>query len=351
MQLKHISHFIDKSVEKLFGLMPDGEAVHSYTLLNGNGIEIVVITYGATISSLKIPLQDGTYTDIVLGFDTAEDYIRSFDLPNGAPYFGTTVGRYAGRIKNGNFTLDGQAIQLNQNNNSNTLHGGNQSFSQKNWTVKNSTSGKNPSITLAYCSPDGEENFPGNLSVELTYTLSEENELILQYNAVSTENTIINLTHHGYFNLDGHNASVADQQLLVNATEILDTTDENIPTGSFLNLSGHPFDFNNPKNCPKKIDTSFVLHKEPGLAASLYSSKNNLKMSVYTDQPSVHIYVGGNCSNIIKGKENVDYHSLSGICFETQNFPDAPNHSHFPDSVLKKGEVYKHKTVYRFQSF
>jgi aldose 1-epimerase len=339
-----------ESVMELFGLMVDGEAVDSYELTNKNGMQLKVVTYGATITSLKMPLKSGKIVDVVLGFDTLEAYIKSFDLES-APYLGATVGRFAGRIKDGAFSLNGKRFHLNKNNNNHSLHGGNTGFSQKIWKVENINEGRNPSITLSYFSPNNEENYPGDLSVVLTYTLSEENELIIAYKASTTQDTIVNLTHHNYFNLDGHESDISEQELIVNSEKILETTNENIPTGGFINTVNSSFDFSKPKKCPSKIDTTFVLEKENEFAASLFNKKNNLKMTVYTNQPGVHIYVGGNCFNAIEAKENVDYHSLSGICFETQNFPDAPNHEHFPSSVLKKEEAYYHETIYKFQSF
>jgi aldose 1-epimerase len=286
---------------------------------------------------------------VVLGFDTLEGYLNSFQLKS-APYFGATVGRYAGRINNSSFSLNGKSIDLNSNNNGHSLHGGNIGFSQKQLKIKNVTEGDNPSITLSYFSPDGEENYPGDLSIDLTYTLTDENDLIIEYVATTSEDTIINLTHHSYFNLDGHKATILEQDLSVNSEKILETNEHNIPTGQFLNLENNLFDFNQSKKCPQTIDTTFVLHDGNEISASLFNPKNNLRMLVFTNQPAVHIYVGGNCFNTIKGKENADYHHLSGICFETQNFPDAPNHNHFPNAVLRKGEVYRHKTMYKFQN-
>lgn len=350
MKLKHISHLITGSVMELFGVMADGKVVNSYELTNKRGAKLKVINYGATVTSLKIPLKSGEMVDVVLGFDTLENYINSFDLES-APYLGATVGRYAGRINNATFNLNGEIIHLDKNNNGHSLHGGKDNFSKKVWEVKNVNEGCSPSITFSYLSPANEGNYPGDLSVELTYTLSENNELIIEYNAQTTEDAVLNLTHHSYFNLDGHDSSVSEQELIVNSHKMLETTTENIPTGRVLNLENNAFDFNQPKPCPSKIDNTFVIEKENELAASLFNKKNNLRMSVYTNQPGVHIYVGGNCFNAIKGKENADYHSLSGICFETQNFPDAPNHDHFPSSVLRKGERYFHKTIYKFQSF
>lgn len=348
MELKQISHFNNDVTEKLFGLMPNGESILTYKIENKNGMQLQIINYGATITSLKIPVKNGEIIDVVLGFDNLDSYIKSFDLES-APYFGATVGRYAGRINNGFFILNGTHFQLNKNNNEHAIHGGIIGFSQKIWKVKSINYNGNPSITFTHFSPHGDENFPGDLTIELTYTLTDLNELILDYKATTTEDTIINLTHHSYFNLDGHNTSVLNQELFVNSKKTLETTKENIPTGCILNVANCPFDFSTTKNCPSKIDNTFILEKQKEIAASLFSSKNNLKMSVYTDQPSVHIYVGGNCFNSIKGKENTDYHSLSGICFETQNFPDAPNHTHFPNSILRKEDTYTQKTIYKFQ--
>ena len=345
-----MNSFLNKySVIKFFGNLPDGGIIDSCEMTNKNGMQLKVITYGATITSLKIPLEKGGFIDVVLGFDTLEAYLKSFDLES-APYLGSTVGRYAGRISNGDFNLNGKTINLNRNNNNNSLHGGNIGFSQKQWKIKNVTEGENPSITLSYFSPDGEENYPGDLSIDLTYTLSDENELIIEYVATTSEDTVINLTHHSYFNLDGHSSTILEQDLLINSNKILETNEHNIPTGQFLNLENNLFDFNQAKKCPQTIDTTFVLNDGEEISASLFSPKNNLEMLVYTNQPAVHIYVGGNCFNAIKGKENADYHPLSGICFETQNFPDAPNHDHFPNAVLRKDEVYQHKTMYKFQN-
>ncbi|MBF2708951.1 galactose mutarotase [Flavobacterium soyangense] len=335
---------------KFFGLTAVEDVIESFDLSNKNGMKLTVINYGATVVSLKMPLKTGEVIDVVLGFDNLEAYLKSFHLKS-PPYFGATVGRFAGRINNRLFNLNGKPFLLNKNNNNHSLHGGIENFSQKIWIVENINEGENPSITLSYLSPDEEENYPGDLSVKLTYILSEENELIIEYQASSSEDTIVNLTHHSYFNLDGHKSDILKQELMVNSKKILETTNENIPTGKFLDISDSSFDFSNPKKCPSEIDTTFVFENNEEFAASLFSKNNMLKMTVYTDQPGIHIYVGGNCFNIIKGKENVDYHSLSGICFETQNFPDAPNHKHFPSPVLKKGEIYHHKTIYKFQSF
>jgi len=321
--------------------------VFRHTLSNKNGCEFSVINYGATITSLKIPNSTGEKVDVVLGFETLEDYINSFDLPS-APYLGAIVGRYAGRINNGSFSLNGKTIDLSKNWNSHQIHGGSIGFSRKFWNVKSISDEENPSITLEYTSKNNEENFPGELYVEVTYMLTEDNELKITFIAKSSEDTIINLTQHSYFNLDGHSDDITNQTLLVNSDKILETTDELIPTGNFISLENHPFDFAVAKNCPTSIDNTFVLTGKK--AAVLYSKKNKLKMTVLTNQPAVHIYVGGNCFGQIKGKEKANYHPKSGICFEAQNFPDAPNHSHFPSALLKKEEEYLHQTTFKFEN-
>ena len=336
------------SKSKLFGIMPNGEAVYSYELKNNNGIEVKIINYGATITSLKIPLKTGKIIDVVLGLDTLEDYIKSYEI-GGSPYYGSTVGRYSGRINQGLFSLNNKVYQLDKNLNNHSLHGGKIGFSQRIWELKKFTDGINPSITLTYFSPNNEGGFPGDLNVELTYTLSENNELSIDYIATTSEDTIINLTNHSYFNLEGPTETVANQDLHINSSTVLETDNENVPTGLLLKVDSTSYDFSNAKKCPEKIDTSFVLNKENKVAASLYSEINNLKMIVFTDQPSIHIYVGGKNDDSLTGKENIKYQSNSGICFETQNFPDAPNHNHFPNSVLKKDETYLQKTIYKFE--
>lgn len=343
----NISQIIHSINAKLFGFTPDGNEVFCYSLLNKKGSEVSIMTYGATITSLKIPLINGEKIDVVLGFDTLEEYINSYYLPS-PPYFGTTVGRFAGRINNAEFSLNGKRNLLNKNHGEHNLHGGISGFSRKLWKVIATSSEVNPSITLEYISQNNEENFPGELTVLVTYTLTEENELKVGYTATTSEDTIINLTQHSYFNLDGHHNDITNQKLIINSEKILETNDELIPTGSFVPLKNHPFDFAEAKICPTSIDNTFVLKNKN--AVTLISKKNKLKMSVITNQPAVHIYVGGNCFDKIKGKENADYHPKSGICFETQNFPDAPNHAHFPNSILKKGEQYNHKTTFKFEN-
>jgi aldose 1-epimerase len=345
MQKNHISQNQENLTKKVFGLLPNGAEIFCYRLSNKNGIELDVINYGATIVSLKIPVSKDKKIDVVLGFENLEDYVNSFSLPN-APYFGAVVGRYAGRINNAEFILNGEKIKLTKNHGANQIHGGFEGFSKANWEAIDV---KSNAITLQYISKGREENYPGEVTTKITYTITDSNELEVSFMATSTEDTIINLTQHSYFNLDGHAKDIKSQELFVNSDKTLETTSENIPTGKFIALKEHDFNFSIAKKCPITIDNTFVLNQENKLAATLYSKKNNIKMSVFTNQPAVHIYVGGNCFNQIKGKENENYTSLSGICFETQNFPDAPNHSHFPSAILKKNETYLHNTSFKFE--
>lgn len=346
---KHISSFATTEISKSFGFLSSGEEIFLHTLTNKNGMELSVMDYGATIVSLKVPNANQQLVDVVLGFDHPEDYLASYQLPS-APYFGCVVGRFAGRIKNASFDLNGETISLPKNHGTHHLHGGNKGFGQQLWTVKKIEKGESPSITMEYASPNGEEHFPGVLITEVTYLLTESNELIIQFNAFSSEDTIVNLTQHSYFNLDGHAETIEHQKLFVNSTKMLEIDEENIPTGLLMDVSSCPFDFSEEKNCPLSIDNTFVLQEKNKIAASLYSAKNQLKMSVFTNQPAVHIYVGGNCFGQLPGKEDVSYHSGSGICFETQHFPDSPNHAHFPSTLLKKGEQYEHQTSFVFET-
>jgi len=331
---------------KSFGFLPNGEEVFCYNLSNKTGFEVEVINYGAVIISIKVPVSKKKNVDVVLGFDTLEKYVNSFNLPS-APYLGAIVGRYAGRINNAAFILNGNTIELTKNHGIHQIHGGVEGFSKALWEVKKRESN---TIILEYISQDNEEHFPGQLTTQVTYTLTEENELKVDIMAKSTEDTIINLTQHSYFNLDGHSEDIMNQELVVNSSKTLETNIENIPTGKFFEIARSPFDFSSPKECPTKIDNTFVLNDNNNVSAILISKKNNIKMSVFTNQPAVHIYVGGNCFNQIKGKENASYHPLSGICFEAQNFPDAPNHAHFPNPILKKDETYIHNTTFKFET-
>lgn len=333
-----------------FGILPDGKEVLRYTLQNKNGMELSLINYGATITSLKYPLTNQEKIDVVLGFDTLADYVHSFDLPS-APYFGAVIGRFAGRINQATFPLNGKEINLTKNHGPHHLHGGVNGFSQQFWKVKKINERDYPSITLEYISQNQEENYPGILMAEVTYMLTESNQVIVEFHAHSTEDTLLNLTQHSYFNLDGHQGNVTNQALLIHSKSVLATNEENIPSGVLVNLSDSSFDYSKIKKVPNSIDNTFTLQANQKVAAVLTSMLNNLKMTVLTNQPAIHVYVGGNCFGQIKGKEAADYHPESGICFETQNYPDAPNHKNFPSAILKKGERYHHQTIFAFETF
>jgi aldose 1-epimerase len=331
-------------ITKSFGFATEIKEVFGHTIQNSKGMELTAIDFGATITSLKIPLPNGKKKDVILGFEKLEDYINSYNLPS-APYFGTVVGRYAGRINKGKFSIIDKNVQLDKNNNENHLHGGKKGISKAIWKAIK----QEPNlICFEHTSYSYEDNYPGNLTVQVTYLLTEDNELKITFLASSTEDTIINLTQHSYFNLDGDSNNVLDHKLKINSNLILETNDELIPTGNFISLDNHPFDFKELKKCPESIDTTFV--SKTNEVGSLLSEKSNLKMTVFSNQPAVHIYVGGNCFNEIKGKNNIDYNATSGICFENQNFPDAPNHSHFPCATLYKNEKYFHQTLFKFEN-
>lgn len=346
MQNIHISHSEASKIIKSFGKHPNGNAVYCYTLTNSNGFEMNVLNYGATIQSLKIPTSVTTKVDVVLGFDSAEDYINSFDLPS-APYLSAIVGRFAGRVNEAKFVLNNQEIQLTKNHNQHQLHGGHNGFSKAFWEVIALSTN---AITLQYISADNEENYPGEVTTQVTYSITDNNEIKVEMTATSSQDTIINLTQHSYFNLDGHSETIENQEVSIASNSTLETTPENIPTGKFISLKNHSFDFSSPKKCPLPIDNTFVIDYSTEAKAQLFSLKNKLKMSVYTNQPAIHVYVGGNCFGKIKGKENTNYHTTSGICFEAQNYPDAPNHAHFPSAILKKNDTYKHLTIFKFES-
>lgn len=320
--------------------------IKEFVLNSKTGMQLSVLNYGATITSLKVPVE-GRTIDVVLGFDSPQDYVSSFEFGL-APYFGAVVGRFAGRIRYGQFELNDEQIQLSKNYGDHHIHGGKEGLSQKIWDLVSFSEGDEPSISFALKSPHLEENFPGEVDVQVTYTLTLKNELEIQYKAKSTEDTLLNLTQHSYFNLDGHQGDVTNQELKLNASQILETDSENVPTGKLISLEKHPFDFSKLKDVPAQIDDAFVLTPGNDFAAQLFSPKHHLQMNVFTNQPCVQVYVGGEVNSKLKTKSSVKYHKTSGICFENQAFPDAPNHEHFPSAILKKDEIYRQYTRFQF---
>ena len=318
--------------------------ISTYTITNKNGVEAHLTNYGATLLSLYVPTKNGKI-DVVLGFHTIDEYIKAFEM-GASPYFNAVVGRFAGRIKNAQFQLNGKTIQLDQNHGIHHLHGGKYQLSNVAWNFENYNEETN-TLTFSYVSK-ANEFYPGDVTIEVAYTLTDENELNIKYKATTTEDTLLNLTNHAYFNLDGILGNTLDQKLQINAEKFLELDAENIPTGNFIPMENHAFDFRSSKNVVAGIDHCFVLKNNTEPAAILESVKNGVTMKVYTDQPAVQIYVGGKTSDELQNKESVEYHTESGICFETQVFPDAPNHEDFPNAILRKGETYQQNTTFQF---
>ena len=318
--------------------------ISTYTITNKNGVEAHLTNYGTTLLSLYVPTKNGKI-DVVLGFHTIDEYIKAFEI-GASPYFNAVVGRFAGRIKNAQFQLNGKTIQLDQNHGKHHLHGGKHQLSNVAWNFENYNEETN-TLTFSYVSK-ANEFYPGDVTIEVAYTLTDENELNIKYKATTTEDTLLNLTNHAYFNLDGISGNTLDQKLQINAEKFLELDDEKIPTGNFIPMENHAFDFRSSKNVVAGIDHCFVLKNNTEPAAILESVKNGVTMKVYTDQPAVQIYVGGKTSDELQNKESVEYHTESGICFETQIFPDAPNHEDFPNAILRKGETYQQNTTFQF---
>ena len=329
----------------LFGVLPSGKEVYSYFLTNSNGLQIELINYGAVMRSCQLPAEDG-HVDIVLGFDSLGKYLQSMEMEN-PPYFGCMVGRYAGRIRHGKVNIGDEEIQLTTNNNGHHLHGGLHSFSRAFWEVdKQDSAGV---LIFRYVCPAGTENYPGELNVQVKYALTEQNELKIDMRAFSTEDTIINLTQHHYWTLDGHESTVVGQSVYINSKRYLLKDDENIPTGKVLEWSKNPLQEALPKTLLEGIDHSFVLEKSNGIQAKLMHPANDWQMSVYSNQAAGHIFIGCGLPSHLTGKNEITYHSKSGICFEMQNFPDAPNHAHFPSSLLEKDKIYENNTIFHFE--
>jgi len=325
-------------------ITPVKNNISLYKITNKNGVEAHLTNYGATLLSLYVPTKNGKI-DVVLGFHSIDEYIKAFEI-GASPYFNAVVGRFAGRIKNAQFQLNGKTIQLDQNHGKHHLHGGKHQLSNVAWNFENYNEETN-TLTFSYVSK-ANEFYPGDVTIEVAYTLTDENELNIKYKATTTEDTLLNLTNHAYFNLDGISGNTLDQKLQINAEKFLELDDENIPTGNFIPMENHAFDFRSSKNVVAGIDHCFVLKNNTEPAAILESVKNGITMKVYTDQPAVQIYVGGKTSDELQNKESVEYHTESGICFETQVFPDAPNHEDFPNAILRKGETYQQNTTFQF---
>ncbi|MEG8946930.1 aldose epimerase family protein [Rosettibacter firmus] len=346
--------------KKLFGVLPSGEEVYMYTLKNKNGMEVKIINYGATIVSLTAPDKNGKYEDVVMGYDKLEDYI------NGSSYFGCIVGRYGNRINKGKFQLDGKEYQLTINDGENHLHGGTIGFNKVLWTAEPIYSDTLQAIKLTYLSKDGEQGYPGNLNIEVTYSLTDDNELIIDYSATTDKPTIVNPTHHSYFNLSGSfENTILDHELFIDADYITPVNNQLIPTGELMKVDGTPFDFKTFHKIGERIneqheqlifgkgyDHNWVLNNYNGKVrkvAELYEPTSGRLMEVLTDQPGMQFYSGNFLNETIKGKKGTVYNYRTGLCLETQFYPDSPNHKNFPSAVLKPGEKYTQRTIYHFK--
>lgn len=340
--------------KKLFGHTPDGEEVFLFTLKNINGITVDIINYGGIITAIRVPDRDGEFDDVVLGFDNLEDYL------GGHPYFGAIVGRYANRIANARFELDGEVYELAANNGNNHLHGGLKGLDKKVWNYDIPGHEGGTSLMLTYLSPHGEEGYPGNLSLAVIYSLNNDNELKITFKARTTQATPVNISHHGYFNLTGGKEPVLDHELMINASRFTEVDSEAIPTGELPPVEGTPMDFRNIKPVGKDIgmvsggyDHNYVLDGNDGslkTAAILYEPVSGRRMEVLTTQPGVQFYTGNFLDGSLTGKGGQVYHQHQGLCLETQHFPDSPNQPHFPGTILEPGDEYRHSAIYRFSA-
>lgn len=341
-----------------FGKTSDGQQVDLYILTNKNGMEAAITNFGGTVVALKAPDRSGKLADVVLGYDKLNDYA------DGKAYFGAIAGRYANRIANAKFTLDGVTYTLAKNDGENHLHGG---FNKRVWTAKDVSSDAGESLELAYLSKDGEEGYPGNLSVKVVYTLTEQNELKIEYSATTDKDTVVNLASHSYFNLAGQgNGNILQHQLMIRADRFTPIDATSIPTGELRNVKGTPFDFTNATAIGARIDQddqqlrmgggydhNWVLNDgtagTPILAAQAYDPQSGRLLEVRTTEPGLQFYAG-NFLDGIRGKDGRIYNRRDAFCLETQHFPDSPNHANFPSTVLKPGQRFQSTTVYKFST-
>jgi aldose 1-epimerase len=340
-----------------FGKTADGQTVDLYTLTNRNGVEAKIMTYGGTVVSLRVPDRNGKLGDVVLGYDSLEGYLKN------NPYFGSIIGRYGNRIAGGKFSLNGRQYTLARNNGENHLHGGVKGFDKVVWQAKESNTKDGPSLTLSYVSKDGEEGYPGNLSVTVVYTLTDKNELKIDYAATTDKETVVNLTHHSYFNLAGR-GSILDHQLTIHADRFTPVDGGLIPTGELRSVKGTPMDFTRPAAIGARIDQqdeqlilgkgydhNWVLGSGGGRlahAATVYEPASGRVMEVHTTEPGLQFYSGNFLDGSITGKGGEVYAKRAGFCLETQHFPDSPNHPNFPSTVLRPGRKYSTTTIYKF---
>jgi aldose 1-epimerase len=348
-------------VEAPFGVLDGGGKVSLYTLTNSAGAEVRIINYGAIVVSLKVPDRAGKLRDVVLGYDDLAGYVQD------KAFLGAIVGRYANRIAAGKFTLDGKSYQLDLNNGSHHLHGGAQGFYRKLWKAEKVNGKAGPGVKLTYVSPDGEGGYPGKVTLTVTYTLTADNALRIDYQGTTDKPTILNPTHHSYFNLSGDpTQTILDEQLTIDADQTTVVGAGLIPTGKLADVAGTPLDFRQPARIGARIDASdeqmvlgkgydhnWVLRHHGGgvhEAAEVVDARSGIVMQVLTDQPGLQFYSGNFLDGTIHGKQGVVYQRRTALCLEAQLFPDAPNHPAFPSAVLRPGHPYKQTTIYRFST-
>lgn len=339
-----------------FGKMKNGTPVSLYTLKNGKGITMKVMNYGGIIVSLIVPDKDGKPVDVTLGFDS----LAAYEERN--PFFGALVGRYGNRIARGRFTLDGEEYTLVKNNNGNHLHGGTRGFDKVFWHIEEIPADNGVGIRLSYLSKDMEEGYPGNLKVEVSYTLTDDNTLMLDYRATTDKKTVVNLTQHSYFNFTGGKSDILRHQVSLHADRFLPVDETLIPIGALRPVENTPFDFKKPVAIGARInaenqqlhyaggyDHCWVINGE-GMrtAAVVFEPTSGIEMTVSTTEPGVQFYSGNFLDGSLTGKNHVVYTKRMGFCLETEHFPDSPNHPRFPSVVLNPGETYATRTAYHF---
>ncbi len=319
------------------------EDLKFYTLSNNAGISVTLLNLGAGVFDLLVPDKDGNLVNVVVGPKNREDYLLPEYLQENR-CFGSSVGRYAGRISNGKFRINNESFQLSVKDGVH-MHGGSRGLQHKLWELESQDKDRN-AICFSCLSEAGEEGYPGNLKVQVTYTLTKENALEIEYKAVTDSSTPVNITNHTFFNLNG-GGSVSDHELIINALHILEVDDRQLPTGEIVNLRGRPKDFSfNMRIEEQEIDDTFKLEKSGDFAATLFACNTGIRMQVKTNQPAVVIYIPEALPNKWKYKNEVL--KFPTICIETQNFPDAPNHKHFPSAILEPGEDYVNFSSYKF---
>lgn len=329
------------------------EKITQYTLTNANGMVVKIINYGGTVTNIMVPDKNGNMGDVALGYDSLSGYMQT-----GNPYMGCLVGRYANRIGNARFTLDGKTYTLAANNNGNSLHGGLKGFDKVIWAVKPMG---DTSLVLNYTSKDGEEGYPGTLTTEVRYTLTPDNALKIEYTATTDKPTVVNLTNHSYFNLSaGQDSTIMGHELMIKSDMITAANDKLIPTGAFTEVKGTPLDFTIPKAIGKDFaavkggyDFNWVIRRsgvEPEMVATVYHPGSGRYMEVYTTEPGIQFYTGNFLDGTLTGKGGKKHILHAGLCLETQHFPDSPNQPKFPTTVLKPGETYKQTTWYKFST-